>query len=56
MFVPAFNSAVMLKSAFPDFYFPLSIPVPYQCHSSLQAFSAHVAGIHRLVIWSGTHL
>lgn len=51
MFVPTFNSAVTLKSAFHSLYFPFSIPVPYQCYSSLQVLSAaHVAGIHRLVI------
>lgn len=38
MFVPPLNSTVMLKSAFHSLYFPFSILVPYQCHSSLQVF------------------
>lgn len=42
MFVPTFNSAVKLKSAFHSLYFPFSIPVPCQCHSSIQVLSAHM--------------
>lgn len=41
MFVLTFNSAITLKSVFQSLYFPFSIPVSYQCHSSMQGLSVH---------------